>query len=49
MYAKVFEGTELPLSRFVGDWVAWLSLFGGILLVIRATFKRSKENDETGS
>jgi apolipoprotein N-acyltransferase len=49
MYAKVFEGTELPLSRFVGDWVAWLSLFGGILLVIRSTFKRSKENGETGS
>ena len=46
MHAKVFEGLGLPLSRFVGDWVAWLSLFGGILLIIQSSFKRSVKNGE---
>ena len=47
LHTRVFEGIGLPLSRFIGDWVAWLSLIGGILLVMCASFKRSKENDTT--
>lgn len=32
--AKVFAGVGMPLSRFVGDSVAWLCLFGSILLIV---------------
>ena len=32
--AKVFAGMGMPLSRIVGDTVAWLCLFGSILLVV---------------
>ena len=49
MHARVFEGVKLPLSRFIGDWVAWLSLIGGILLVIGSWKKRSNENDKTSN
>jgi apolipoprotein N-acyltransferase len=46
-HARVFEGADLPLSRFIGDWVAWLSLIGGILLLIGSWKKRSNENENT--
>ena len=39
------SGIQLPMSRFVGDGVAWLCLFGGILLVLGSCFKRSKNNE----
>jgi apolipoprotein N-acyltransferase len=48
--ARVFSGIGLPLSRFVGDWVAWLCLIGSILFIgISCVFckKRSKgQKDE---
>ncbi len=47
MFARVFEGAGLPLSRFVGDSVAWLSLIGSILLLICSYKKRSKDKDES--
>jgi len=53
---RVFAGTGLPLSRFVGDWIAWLCLFGSILLIVVSCVycdscnKRSKgQEDETSS
>ena len=39
------SGIQLPMSRFVGDGVAWLCLFVGILLVLGSCFKRSKNNE----
>jgi apolipoprotein N-acyltransferase len=32
--AKVFAGIGLPISRFVGDWVAWICFIGSILLTV---------------
>jgi apolipoprotein N-acyltransferase len=53
---RVFAGMGLPLSRFVGDWIAWLCLFGSILLIVVSCVycdscnKRSKgQEDETSS
>jgi hypothetical protein len=46
LHATVIDGQGKPLSRFVGDAVAWLSLIGGILLVVRSSFLRSKEHAE---
>jgi apolipoprotein N-acyltransferase len=39
-------GWQLPLSRFTGDGVAWLSLFGGILLIV-CTFQSRSTQDES--
>ncbi len=47
LHVRVFDGVGIPLSRFVGDWVAWLSLIVGILLVMRSSIKRSNKNDTT--
>ncbi|MBC8202079.1 MAG: apolipoprotein N-acyltransferase [Planctomycetes bacterium] len=56
LHATIFEGSGKPLSRFVGDAVAWLSLIGGILLVLKSYYlrskvyeKQSKNPDETPS
>jgi hypothetical protein len=46
LHATIFEGLGKPLSRLVGDAVAWLSLIGGILLVVRSSFLRSKAHEE---
>jgi apolipoprotein N-acyltransferase len=46
MSARVFAFNGLPLSRFVGDSVAWLSLIGSILLVIGSCKKWSKDSNE---
>jgi apolipoprotein N-acyltransferase len=46
LHATIFEGSEKPLSRFVGDAVAWLCLIGGILLVLKSSYLRSKVNEE---
>ena len=50
--ARVFSGMGLPLSRFVGDSVAWLCLFGSILLIVISCVscnKRSKGQEDESS
>lgn len=50
--SRVFCGMGLPLSRFVGDWVAWLCLFGSILLIVVSCVfcnKRSKGQENESS
>ncbi len=43
---EIRPGLQRPISRIIGDLVAWLSLIGSILLVINAFIRRSKEHDE---
>ncbi len=45
----VDSGVQRPLSRFIGDSVAWLCLIGSILLVLGSSMKRSIEQDEITS
>lgn len=45
---QVFSAVQTPASRILGDWVAWLSLIGSILLIIGSSFKWSEcTNDQT--
>ncbi len=41
---KVGYGLKKPISVFIGDSVAWISLFGSILLIVRSYLKRSSSN-----
>ena len=43
LFVQLHSGEQLPLSRFIGDAVAWVCLFVGILLVLGSCFKRSKK------
>lgn len=42
---KVFAGTGLPISRFVGDWVAWVCFIGSILLIVSSCVQFGKGQD----
>lgn len=49
---RVFAGMGLPLSRFVGDSVAWVCLFGSILLIVVSCVfcqQRSKGQEDESS
>ncbi len=41
---NVNRGTNRPLSVFIGDKVAWCSLFGSILLIVSSYLKRSSSD-----
>ncbi len=43
---KVYKGVQKPLSRYLGDTVAWVSLLGSILLILVSRKKWSSSNDE---
>jgi apolipoprotein N-acyltransferase len=43
---KAYSGIQLPLSRYLGDSVAWVSLLGSILLILVSGKKWSSSNDE---
>lgn len=42
---KVFAGSGLPISRFVGDWVAWVCFIGSILLIVSTCIQFGKGQD----
>ena len=43
LHVQVYSGVQRPLSRSIGDGVAWLCLFGSILLIVGSCLQRSKE------
>lgn len=49
LFVRLTSAQQLPQSRYIGDSVAWICLFGSILLVLGSFMKRSKEHDENTS
>jgi len=47
MPVQVHSGYDLPLSRYIGDSVAWICLIGSILLIVGSYTNGVKDKDES--